>query len=199
VPRLTEAAEFPGWIRADLAKRLELRERWRLYHSAAPETPELRPSALRAIDEMRRTTELFDQYDPGVTGLALECRHPFLDLRVAEFCLSLPPEPWCIGKAALREAAKGLLPDEIRLRPKTGMAGWAGARMLHQPEARWIDTFEAVPGLDRYVERRSIPPVWGAARPVAAWRDLRPLTLNHWLRTQQPSCMSLEEARHEIA
>jgi len=194
-----EAPEFPAWIRADLVERLGLRERWRRFHGAVPETRELRPRAHQAIDEIRRTTLLFDQYDPGVTGLALECRHPFLDLRVVEFCLSLPPEPCCIDKAVLREAAKGLLPDEIRLRPKTPMAGWAGERMLQQPGARWIDDFEPVPGLDRYVERRSIPPVWGAARPLAAWRDLRPLTLNHWLPSQQRSCIPLEEAHHEIA
>lgn len=193
------APEFPTWLSEDLVARLGLRERWREYHARAPDPHPIRPFAHASLAEIARTPALMDQYEGGVTGLALECRHPFLDLRVVSFCLALPPEPWCVRKAALREAMRGALPEAIRLRPKTAFAGWPGARLLDRPESRALETFDSAPQLDRYVERRSIPGVCGTGRPRDAWRDLRPLTLNHWLLRLQPSRIATEDFRHEIA
>jgi asparagine synthase (glutamine-hydrolysing) len=197
-PRSREP-DFPEWLEPGLVARLGLRERWRRYHAEPAEPHALRPAAHRFLGQIQRTPSLFDQYDAGVTGLPLECRHPFLDLRVVQFCLALPPEPWCVRKHALREAMRGLLPDAIRLRPKTPLAGWPGAALLAQPRSRWVDSFAAVPGLDRYVERRSIPGVSGSKRPLEDWKHLRPLTLNLWLRRMQPAMSDKREARHEIA
>ena len=60
-------------------------------------------------------------------------RFPFLDPGVAGFCLALPPALRArgdTGKWLLREAVRGLVPEELRLRPKqprlapAGGAGW---------------------------------------------------------------------------
>jgi asparagine synthase (glutamine-hydrolysing) len=51
--------------------------------------------------------------------LGMEVRHPFLDRRLADFLLSVPPrELFELGssKPLLREAMKGLLPEPIRRR-----------------------------------------------------------------------------------
>ena len=45
--------------------------------------------------------------------------HPFLDLRVVDFCLRLPSAPWCWDKHVLREAASRSLPREVTRRRKT--------------------------------------------------------------------------------
>ena len=197
-PKPTPA--FPEWIRADLVSRLALRDRWQAFHASVSENHELRPHAYGCLAEIMRTPALFDQYDPSVTGLPLDVRHPFFDLRVVEFCLGLPPHPWCDGKEVLRRAANGLLPEAIRRRPKTGFSGFAGQLLLAHPRSRWIDAFDAAPQLDAYVERRRIPAVHGSARPpLEAWRDLRPLSLDRWLRHALPAPIANEELHHETA
>jgi asparagine synthase (glutamine-hydrolysing) len=67
---------------------------------------------------------LLHQYDRCSMASGVECRMPFMDYRLVEFIFSLPLTAR-IGdgytKRVLREAMKGLLPDNIRLnRLKTG-------------------------------------------------------------------------------
>jgi asparagine synthase (glutamine-hydrolysing) len=52
-------------------------------------------------------------------AVSLELRSPFLDHRVVELGLSLPPE-LATGKAALRVAFAAELPPEVAARGKTG-------------------------------------------------------------------------------
>ncbi len=54
---------------------------------------------------------------------SVEGREPFLDHRLVEYALALPPRMKFrhgVGKWALREAMRGILPDEIIDRPKQG-------------------------------------------------------------------------------
>jgi asparagine synthase (glutamine-hydrolysing) len=123
----------------------------------------------------------------------MEVRHPFLDLRLIEFCLGLPPMPWCVKKHILRESLKGVVPDAVHQRPKTPLGGNPGAALLASDDARWVDGFVPVPALARYVDRTRIPAAWRAPDAQAAWIDLRPLTLNFWL--QQHDMTHLQEIR----
>ena len=132
-------------------------------------------------------SNFFDCYDPGVTRLALECRHPLLDLRLVDYCLTLPPLPWCVKKRILRDAMRGLLPEPVRLRRKTPLAGWPGAKMLRAADAQWIDGFVPARRLDTYVDREKLPKTWGGDYPLEAWTNLRPLSLNFWLQNLQSS------------
>ena len=54
--------------------------------------------------------------------------------------------------------------------------------MLQRPESAWVDRFEPVPELERYVVRNRIPAVHGEHGSWTAWIHLRPLSLNFWLR-----------------
>lgn len=73
------------------------------------------------------------QYDRASMASGVECRMPFLDYRVVEYLFSLPLESRIGGgytKRVLREAMRGLLPDEIRLnRRKLG---------FNAPFQRWL-------------------------------------------------------------
>jgi len=111
-----------------------------------------------------------------------EYRHPFLDLRVVEFCLSLPPHPWCHRKEILRQAVADSLPREVARRPKTPLAGFPHMLALREESSRWVDTFEPCDLLAEYVERAKIPSICGEPDPATAWRNLRPLSLDLWLR-----------------
>ncbi|OLE20818.1 MAG: hypothetical protein AUI36_34705 [Cyanobacteria bacterium 13_1_40CM_2_61_4] len=114
----------------------------------------------------------------------MEVRHPFFDLQLIGFLLALPALPWCSDKELLREAARGILPDAVRLRPKSPLPADPLIALLQRPESAWVDWFEADPELGRYVERRSVPKVFGEKDPWSAWIHLRPLSLNSWLRSK---------------
>jgi asparagine synthase (glutamine-hydrolysing) len=174
--------QFPDWINPELERRLKLRDRWREVNARPATTHEVRPYAHAMLAGLERWSNFFDRFDPGFTRLHLDVRHPFLDLRLVEYCLSLPPVPWCVHKRILRESLAGVLPDEIRKRPKSHL-GLPGLALLAREDARWVDDFVATEGLERYIQRSRIPRVWGQDRP-SSWPALRPLTLHFWLQHQ---------------
>lgn len=171
---------YPAWLNPDLEKRLGLRERWETLKG--PRAPEgvVRPVAYEAVADPVWGA-LFDIYDCGVTRVPVEVRHPFFDLRVVKFLLGLPALPWCSDKELLRESAKGVLPDAVRLRRKSPLLEEPLIALLNRREASWVDSFEPLPELSRYVERRLIPRVFKEIDLWNAWIHLRPLSLNFWL------------------
>jgi asparagine synthase (glutamine-hydrolysing) len=62
---------------------------------------------------------LFEYIQMDGAEAGLEVRFPFFAIDVIGFVLNLPSLPWFVEKHLLREATKGWLPKEIRLRPKT--------------------------------------------------------------------------------
>ena len=80
-----------------------------------------------------------------------------------------------------------MLPDVVRLRRKSPLLADPLTVILQQPKSAWVDNFEGVPELSRYVERRLIPKVFGEKDAWTAWIHLRPLSLNYWLRSKQAS------------
>jgi hypothetical protein len=85
------------------------------------------------------------------------------------FLLALPALPWCSDKELLREAARGILPDAVRLRRKSPLLADPLIVLLQRPESAWVDSFEGAPELGRYVERRLIPKVFGEKDVWTAW------------------------------
>ncbi len=74
----------------------------------------------------------------------LDLRLPYLDPCVAEFALRLPPSlraRGATGKLVLREALRGLLPDEVRGRPKTPRLAPAGGRTARARE-QWLAFYD---------------------------------------------------------
>jgi len=175
-----EPSTFPKWLNEDFSARLNLTDRWRqMNQNGKPHSR--RPTAF-LIYSPRNWTALFENYDPGVTGLPLEMRHPLFDLRLMNYLLSLPPVPWCVEKELMRLAMRGVLPEEVRLRPKTLLAGDNDVEFLRRPESEWIDNFEPTPRLANYVDRRRIPPLFGESDPTEVGINTRPLSLNFWLK-----------------
>ena len=117
---------------------------------------------------------LFESLHPAATRCAVEMRYPFFDRRVVEAALALPSYPWCVGKIVLREAARGLLPDAVRLRPKTPFAGdpIGLRRSLSLDDA--VRLLRAAPGLDRFVD---VPAFAAGVRPAGLLLDAEPGTL----------------------
>ena len=172
---------YPRWLEGDLEKRLALRERWESWGQAKSTVVAFRPEAQYALVDST-WPNMFEEFDAGVTGIPVEARFPFFDLRLASFLLALPRLPWCCDKQLLREAGRGVLPKAIWLRRKSPLQSDPLTACLRLPETAWVDRFEPVPELGRYVVRNRIPAVQGELDSWMAWIHLRPLSLNFWLR-----------------
>jgi len=184
---------YPPWLNPDLEKRLGLRERWESLTRHSAMNDPVRPVAFQAMVDPTWPNS-FEGYDSGVTRVALEVRHPFFDLRLVTFLLALPALPWCSDKELLREAARGVLPDTVRLRRKSPLLADPLVALLQRPDSAWVDSFEAVSELGRYVERRLIPKVFGKKDAWTAWIHVRPLSLNFWLRSKEASGINMQGA-----
>lgn len=177
---------WPGWLNPEFAERLSLVSRWQEVLSVKPSTPSVRPQMYRAF-EFPAWRYLFENYDPGVTTYPLEARHPFVDIRLILFLISVPPIPFCVRKHLLRMSMRGLLPEAILNRPKTPLAG--------DPylTRRRVDHFEPDPSLARFVEASAIRPVADEHDISRLWINLRPRTFNRWLRYQTLDSVTLRQ------
>jgi asparagine synthase (glutamine-hydrolysing) len=129
---------------------------------------------------------LFEGYDRSATRLNLELRHPFIDVRLVEYLLSIPTDPWCVNKHILRVAMKNRLPPAVINRPKTPLAGNPTLQLVRHGSVRWLDSFEVNPQLKSFVNlslRRSIA---DELTPDGLWASLRVYALNYWLTNSQP-------------
>jgi asparagine synthase (glutamine-hydrolysing) len=172
--------EFPAWIDPAFAARFDLKSRWQHVLSAEPVGHHvLRPEAQGRL-AMGQWASSFEAYDPGATRVEVEYRTPFLDLRLIEYALAIPPLPWCVDKHLLRTAMNGLMPDSVRLRPKSPLADDpVGAHLGKAPlPERAIDLTGE---LGQYVETDTLRQHLNE-RSGDPWLHLRPLCLSHWLR-----------------
>jgi asparagine synthase (glutamine-hydrolysing) len=195
----TPQPQFPAWIDPSLEKRLDLRARWVEGNASPTRAHPVRPYAYRVLDFVRRRSALFDRYDAGLTGAPIEYRHPLLDLRLVEFCLSLPPYPWCVDKEILRRSVKGVLPEEVRSRPKAPLAGYPCVEAIREQQPAWIDGFVACDETSKYIDVSKIPRVVGENDEGCALMNLRPLSLDLWLRRLGSDPVEQEEIRDECA
>jgi asparagine synthase (glutamine-hydrolysing) len=115
---------FPKWISTDFAKRYNLEERWRAGQPMPipPHRHPIHPTAHASL-YLPQWTRMFELENPSVTRSPVEVRYPFLDLRVVEYLLAIPPFPWFFQKTLLRRAMADRVPDPVRLRPKSPLAG----------------------------------------------------------------------------
>ena len=187
----SEVQLFPEWIAPAFAKRVNIMDRWE-QHSvlrSSQGTHPMRPRAYASLF-LPHWAQSFEWVDPGVTRCHVEERHPFLDLRILDYVLALPPFPWAFQKRLLREAMIGRLPDKIRLRAKTPLAGDPFTKMLQRPELKWLDDVSRVDGIpwdrrmDAWVSRKAIGQLAGERSSERARVTVRPLCLNFWLQSR---------------
>ncbi len=179
------SAGFPGWLEPELVKRMNLEDRWHEFSvdRATPSHPN-RPAAHASLLHPRWANSL-ELQDPGVTRCALEVRHPFLDLRIVDYVLALPPFPWTFQKSLLRAAITGHLPEGVRLRPKTMLAGDPLKESLKRPETAWVNHACWTEQISRFVKPAEVPMLNGEIRSEDINSTIRPLCLNFWLQSER--------------
>jgi len=113
--------DFPAWMAPELVDRLKLRERWHDLNMTPDSHHPVRPRAYTSLLSPLWQS-LFEACEPSYTGAALEVRHPYVDIRMLRFLLRVPALPWCRHKRLLRSALRGVVPEAVRLRPKTPLS-----------------------------------------------------------------------------
>lgn len=174
---------YPLWLNESFAKRFDLAARWK--KEIASEVPErhVRAGAFRRLTSPYWQAFL-ESCDAGVTFIPVEYRLPLLDVRLVNYAFAIPPLPWCVSKELLRTMNRGTLPEAVCRRPKSPLAFDLYQKRLQQPDAEWVDSFEPVPALSKYVIREAIPKITGTNYNCnGSWVHLRPLILNQWLQS----------------
>jgi len=177
--------DFPRWIEPDFAKRMNLKDRWTRsgFSGLTPAHP-IVPAAHASLmgPQWAHSHEL---QDPGVTRCPLEVRHPFLDLRIVDYILALPPFPWTYQKSLLRAAVAGRLPESVRTRPKTLLAGDPLVEKLKQPDAAWVSRAQWNEQVSRFVNPSALPALNGQSSTEETLSAIRPVCLNFWLQFER--------------
>jgi len=173
--------EFPQWLEPRFAERHNLRGRWRELQESPKTSHPLHPTAFAGLSS-KSWSSVLESEDAGWTGAPVEMRAPLLDQRLLRFLLRVPPVPWCMEKELLREAMRGMLPEEVRVRPKTPLLG---DLINHFIESRkWGPVPLPAPAaeLRRFVDWDRLGTTLAAATGSTLWVGLRPVSLCYWLK-----------------
>jgi len=181
VQRHLQQSIYPHWLEPDFAKRCDLSRRWQeTFDDGRP----VHPTRQRAYRELTGPfwTSIFESCDAGVTGVAVDARHPFFDLRLVDFFLAIPPVPWCVNKRILRIATRGILPESIRRRPKAPLAGDPLVQAVRRKGALLKDEIIPAPALFKYVAVDKLTRITRKESSDKLWSTTVPLSLNVWLQ-----------------
>jgi asparagine synthase (glutamine-hydrolysing) len=153
-------------INPEFARNIGLLERKKRYdqREITPINYSLRERAAFVLEHPMITVAL-ERYDRVAASHSIEALHPFMDKRLAEFCLALPwdqkiREGWT--KLILRRATKGLLPEEVRWRPGWEHLGhtFMQARFIHDKDLMYSLLYSHSPLLEPYVNIKRVKDVY---------------------------------------
>jgi asparagine synthase (glutamine-hydrolysing) len=155
-------------ISPDFARRVRLGERLEALAAHRPHEPadDLPSERARAVSHPYLSVGI-ERYGRTAAALGLEPRHPFLDRRVVELCVSLPGEQKLASgwpKAVLRRAMAGKMPEAVRWRCGKEHLGWTFTQaVLCAEQQRLLHCIEeAVVWLAHYVDGVKLTTDWEA-------------------------------------
>jgi asparagine synthase (glutamine-hydrolysing) len=176
---------LPEWLDPGLVQRQQLADRWQEIRQNKPAKTDQLRSQSHGILTSAIWSLGFDSYDPSWTNVPVETRFPFLDLRLLEFLLSVPPLPWLVRKELLRAAMLSKLPTTLLKRRKTLVAAEiyslevCGGLKTWQPLSHW-------PQLAPYINAEAVLSAVAqlTGNNYQFWQLQRPLSLGYWLQQQ---------------
>jgi asparagine synthase (glutamine-hydrolysing) len=179
-----DKAMYPCWVAPEFSRRLHLVERWKEQRSLAKswKAHPIHPRGHGSLS-LPLWTVLFEQDNPGVTGHHLETRYPFLDLRMVNFLLAIPPFPWFFKKTLPREAMVGRLPESVRIRPKTPLQGDPVVAQMQRNGCTKLKMMSLSAELDSYVDRSAVMAPHAKMNSEQLALSLRPYCFNIWLQS----------------
>ena len=173
-PAGADPAAVPRWLRPEFVERLRLVERSRDLGEGGDRSHPWHPNAVASF-----TCPIWQDYFAGFDlqeALApVRWRHPFLDLRLLQFMLSVPPVPWGWKKQLIREAMGGRLPKAVVRRPKTPLPLNARAEMIRRHGWPRLSGSAIV---ERYVDPDLLPSTDASSGELV--QSLGAHVLGHW-------------------
>jgi asparagine synthase (glutamine-hydrolysing) len=179
--RTDPLTKFPPWLEPRFVERNNLHGRWQELQKTARAGHPWHPVAFAGLSSSFWSS-VFECEDAAWTGSAVELRAPFLDQRVLRFLLRVPPVPWCMKKNLLREVMRGMLPEEIRTRPKTPLLGDMVQRFIDRKEWQPLPLPEPPTELREFVDWERLGTTLATATGSTLWVGLRAVSLAHWLK-----------------
>jgi asparagine synthase (glutamine-hydrolysing) len=169
--------ELPQWLDEGFVSEHQLAARARQLRESSNDKHPWHPRAIAGFTSPIWQSFL-EQFDPSISGTPLAWRHPYLDLRVLTFLLSVPPIPWARRKLLIREAMHGWLPKEVLSRDKAPLSAKPLMRMLQK---YGLPQLSPDGPIHCYIDRTKVPktlPDESLIRPL-----LRVYVLDAWLRS----------------
>ena len=175
---------YPRWLSGAFQEKANLEERWEQHseHPMEPRTHPIVPNAHASLS-LPHWTQMFEQENAGLTPYPLEMRYPFLDLRVVNYLLAIPPFPWFFEKMLLREAMAGRIPERIRVRPKTPLQGDPVSAQFMRTGLGRLSQMQWGKDCERFIERSALVAPHGKMNAEEIRIHLRPYCLNIWLQS----------------
>lgn len=171
---------FPPWLKREFMDRVHLDERVRSLGDGGDMSHPWHPEAIASFTSPIWQSH-FDNSDFEESLAPAVWRHPFLDLRILEFMLSVPPLPWGWKKQLIREAMGDLLPAAVLSRAKTPLPLLPHVAMIRRhglPELSGSNLLES------YVDERNLPT---NQSPEVDWDQAQRVhALDHWLTLGRP-------------
>ena len=182
----SDSIDVPPWLDQSLAGRLGLEDRLRgtgrrggVGAGLAPPHP-WHPGAVAWFNDPIWSA-VFGDYEFEESLAPLVLRHPFLDLQVLQFMLSVPTVPWARDKLLIREAMRGRLPDEVLARKKAAITQVAVTSPVRR---HGLPALSPNSRLEGYVDVRRLPS--GTPSGHLLRQALAVHILDHWLTERKP-------------
>jgi asparagine synthase (glutamine-hydrolysing) len=175
-------ADYPEWLAPGFEMSLCLRQRWLDLARPRVGLHPFYPYVYWTLN-CGYWASIQECEDSVWTSAALESRAPLLDFRIQRFLFRVPPVPLCIDKELLRRAMANLLPEEIRQRPKTPLAGDPLALQIGRGE--WSPTPLPAPisSVQAFIDWDKLRAILDNVPVTSPWSNLRPLLLDGWLKS----------------
>lgn len=166
-----------AWLDSGFAKDVDLKGRLRESSNPVGAMHPWHPRAMASFSGAIWPNFL-ESLDPAISKTPLDWRHPFLDIRVLTYMLSVPPIPWARRKRLMREAMRGELPDEIISRDKAPLVGDPVEKMLR---THLLPQLARTGAIGQFLDLAKLPNV--VSRETDLHQLLKVHVLDFWLRT----------------
>lgn len=167
-------ARFPDWLDREFAERLGLAARAASAMNRLRQNESWRPGAMASFTSPIWQT-YFEYFDPVLSGSSLDVRHPYTDLEVLTFMLRTPPIPWGRRKRLIRDAMRGVLPEEVLARDKAPLTVDPRSKVERKEP---FPPLSIDPALRRFIDPTKLPDA--AAFGIEPLDKIR--ALDAWLR-----------------
>ncbi len=182
-----------GIVNPEFADRTNLRERFESYLEGSRSSKDLREDHYRSLD-YAYLQQVLEVTDRQAAAFSLDCRHPFFDKRLVEFCLALPSDQklrrgW--SRWILRSAMSGILPQKIQWRGgKANLSpNFNRSLLAHDGELLKKVAFEDMGAIEDYVDISHLQETYLRFASERSTEDSTTLwktvTLSLWLSRQE--------------